>query len=176
MTNRSPLADQFAGLRAIPTTPNAVSRILSTALHTLIAAIFARIFARLEQILALWQAGTLPAPQPRAPARPVAAQRPGAGAQPLPRGQILRHSRLQLRQPRRRQRAVPRQPPSAAPPRRRNPLSPPRAPPAKACPSRRKIPLCGIADARLNCYDIKTTNPTLSHARILPFPVPRFRV
>ena len=100
MTNRSPLADQFAGLRAIPTTPNAVSRILSTALHTLIAAIFARIFARLEQILALWQAGTLPAPQPRAPARPVAAQRPGAGAQPLPRGQILRHSRLQLRQPR----------------------------------------------------------------------------
>ena len=59
MTNRSPLADQFAGLRAIPTTPNAVSRILSTALHTLIAAIFARIFDRLEQILLLWQAGTL---------------------------------------------------------------------------------------------------------------------
>ena len=62
-----PLADQFAGLRASPTTPNADTRILSTALHALIAAIFARIFARLEQFLLLWQAGTLPV----TPARPI---------------------------------------------------------------------------------------------------------
>ena len=65
------LADQFAGLRASPTTPNADTRILSAALHTLIAAIFARIFARLEQFLLLWQAGNLPA----TPARQIAPAR-----------------------------------------------------------------------------------------------------
>ena len=51
------------------------------AVHALIAAIFARIFGRLEQLILLWQAGTLPtapirrphaapAPHPAAPSTP----------------------------------------------------------------------------------------------------------
>ena len=67
METHPSLADQFAGLRAIPTTPNADTTLLSAALRALIAAIFARIFGRLEQILLLWQSGTLPAPSIRAP-------------------------------------------------------------------------------------------------------------
>ena len=63
METHPPLADQFAGLRAIPTTPNADTTILSAALHALFAALFARIFDRLERILLLWQTGQLPPPQ-----------------------------------------------------------------------------------------------------------------
>ena len=53
---------------------------MPAALDALITAIFARIFARLEQLLALWQAGTLPTPQPRAtvhrPAHPRSTRTP----------------------------------------------------------------------------------------------------
>ena len=83
-----PLADQFAGLRAFPTTPNADTTILSAAVHAMIAAIFARIFARLEQFLLLWQTGQLPlaghlaaTEKPgalQAPTRPTSAARPHA--------------------------------------------------------------------------------------------------
>ena len=62
METHSPLADQFAGLRAAPTADNG-SIMLPAALHALIAAIFARIFARLEDLLRLWQSGQLPPPK-----------------------------------------------------------------------------------------------------------------
>ena len=58
----SPLADQFAGLRAATTSKDDRGW-LPTALHTLIAAILARIFGRLEQLILLWQTDALPAPR-----------------------------------------------------------------------------------------------------------------
>ena len=88
METGTTLADQFAGLRASPTTPNADTTILSAAVHAMIAAIFVRIFARLEQFLLLWQAGQLPlaghhaaTEKPgalQAPTRPTSAARPHA--------------------------------------------------------------------------------------------------
>ena len=65
-TRPTPLANQLAGLRAAITS-NDDRGWLPTALHAVIAAILARIFGRLEQLILLWQAGTLPAPAPRQP-------------------------------------------------------------------------------------------------------------
>ncbi len=76
-TDSSPLGDKIASLRAAPS--GADGRMLSNALHTLIAAILARIFTRLEDIFLLWQAGTLPTPQPRHPRNRMSALPPLAG-------------------------------------------------------------------------------------------------
>ena len=86
METHPSLADRFAGLRAIPTTPNADTTLLSAALCAMIAAIFARIFGRLEQLLLLWQSRTLPAPHPRAtPIQTATAAPRPADKQPIPR-------------------------------------------------------------------------------------------
>ena len=59
-----PLATRFASLHTnIAACPN--RGWLPRSLHALILAALARIFGRLEQLLLLWQAGTLPAPQSR---------------------------------------------------------------------------------------------------------------
>ena len=70
------LANGLAGLRAT-TTSNDDRGWLPASLHALIMAIFARIFGRLEQLVLLWQAGTLPAAQP-ATATPARTPRPPA--------------------------------------------------------------------------------------------------
>ena len=62
----SPLAAHLAQHRSNgPSGP--VRGRLPISLHALIAAIFARIFDRLEQLLQLWQSGTLPVPPVRQP-------------------------------------------------------------------------------------------------------------
>ena len=65
-TRPTPLAAKFAAIRAA-TTSNDDRGTVSAALHALISAILARIFGRLEQILLLWQSGTLPTPPLRTP-------------------------------------------------------------------------------------------------------------
>ncbi len=68
METRPPLGAQIATPQTRPSGQQTHVRIpaaLDALIDTLIAAIFARIFARLEQLLRLWQSGTLPAPQPR---------------------------------------------------------------------------------------------------------------
>ena len=57
----SPLGAQIASLH-IAIKARETCAWLPDAVHALIAAIFARIFDRLEQIILLWQSGTLPAP------------------------------------------------------------------------------------------------------------------
>ena len=90
----SPLAAHLAQLRSNgPSGP--VPGRLPISLHALIAAIFARIFARLEQILALWQAGTLPLP----PARKSApTRRTPAINNRAPRRRTTRAPRVRARQ------------------------------------------------------------------------------
>ena len=92
METHPPLADQLAGLRAIPTTPKADTTILSAALHALVAAIFARIFGRLEQFLLLWQSGSLPCPPTICPTHhaqcPAPNRRLGAAVAAAPRIRI----------------------------------------------------------------------------------------
>jgi len=65
------LADGFASLRAATAAQAAQSR-----LHALILACFTRLFARLEQLVLLWQSGTLPVPQPRPPSPPTSHRSP----------------------------------------------------------------------------------------------------
>ncbi len=55
------LADRFASLRA-DTAVSPQGGWLLEPLHALILAALTRVFGRLEQLLRLWQAGTLPAP------------------------------------------------------------------------------------------------------------------
>ncbi len=65
MENQPPsLGEQFAGLRSDAQAGRENCVWLPAAIHAAIAAIFARIFGRLEQLLALWQVGTLPPPAP----------------------------------------------------------------------------------------------------------------
>ena len=88
------LSDRRAPMR--PAAPSgAARRMLPISLHAIIAAIFARIFARLEQILALWQAGTLPLP----PARKSApTHRTPAINNRAPRRRTTRAPRVRARQ------------------------------------------------------------------------------
>ena len=83
MLIQSPLGAQIANLKTVTTARQTRAR-LPDVLHILIAAILARIFDRLEQIIALWQSGNLPAPSPRRPnpSAPAAAPCP-----PSPRTQ-----------------------------------------------------------------------------------------
>ena len=55
----SPLGAQIASFQAANAAQETRAWLPAT-LHALIAAIFARIFGRLEQLIALWQSGTLP--------------------------------------------------------------------------------------------------------------------
>ena len=161
METHPSLADRFAGLRAIPTTPNADTTLLSAALCAMIAAIFARIFGRLEQFLLLWQSGTLPAPQPRATVfrAATAAPRPTpAPRTPIPRRPHDRSTRApEIR--------IPQTIPAAAPPRHAPPIhrtaiqattprQQPRAPPS-AGPAP-KSPICRLASAYSFYSDIVT--------------------
>lgn len=85
MEGTSPsLGDQLAGLRHSAQARPENCALLPAAIHALIAAIFAKVFARLEQLLALWQAGTLPAPRPvcRRPGQAVRALMLRRGPQP----------------------------------------------------------------------------------------------
>ena len=67
MENNAPsLGDQIARLHGTVQAQEKCAWI-PAAIHTLIMAALARIFGRLEALLRLWQAGTLPAPQPRTP-------------------------------------------------------------------------------------------------------------
>ena len=95
------LADQFAGLRAV-TAQSTDRGWLPAALHALIMAALARIFGRLEQLVLLWQTGTLPLPAPRtaAPTTPriLDAAEGGTRLAPQPshaRTRSARHRRAQ---------------------------------------------------------------------------------
>lgn len=70
MDNRLPsLSEHLAGLRnTAQARQETCARILDP-IHALIIAALARIFARLEQLLALWQAGSLPVPPARSTTR-----------------------------------------------------------------------------------------------------------
>ena len=90
MENQTPsLGDALAGLRHTVQAPREKCVFLPAPIQAVIAAIFARIFGRLEQILLLWQAGQLPAPQPREPRE--AAARPTPVARSGTRHSLARH-------------------------------------------------------------------------------------
>ncbi len=66
---------------ANPSTPNssgAKCALLPRAIQALIAALFARLFDRLEQLLRLWQSGTLPPPAAPRKQKSAAGQKPPA--------------------------------------------------------------------------------------------------
>ena len=88
------LADMRAGLHA-EADRLAVERTLLAALHLLIHACLQRILARLEGMLALWESGQLPTPQP---ARPRAPSQPRLA--PIARAAGPRVARLPLEYPR----------------------------------------------------------------------------
>ena len=145
------LADTFASL-SFNAPPGAGRRITSKSLDALIAAIFARIFARLEQILRLWQAGTLPVPAPRARAthpHPPAARSPPA-PKPPPRAESALHRAAHARNP------SPRSPPES-----NRPIIPPRHHPRQT--PRRRTP-------RTPEYDFSSPGgPNLSTTILLRF-------
>ncbi len=141
----SPLADQLAGLRAA-TTANAERGWLPASLHALIMAIFARIFGRLEQLLLLWQSGTLPAAQPATAnataartARPPAQQSNPATPRAPSRARPSPLDTLRPSPARRPPACAIDTTPSATPapnwrPRIRTRIRSSRAPPARSCP------------------------------------------
>ena len=84
-----PLATRFASLHTnIAACPN--RGWLPRSLHALILAALARIFGRLEQLLLLWQAGTLPTPQSRHSERSEEPTLPSAPGQPKATGTTRR--------------------------------------------------------------------------------------
>ena len=74
----SPLADQFAGLRAAITS-NDDRGWLPAALDALITACLLRLFGRLEQLLRLWQTAGLPPPPIRSAAPGIASRDSSCG-------------------------------------------------------------------------------------------------
>ncbi len=161
------LSEQLAGLRITARAPLETCAWIPGPIHTLIIAALARIFARLEQLFALWQAGSLPAPAPhqqrRAPHHPV--ESPRHRAQPSPRRRAP--SRIATTQPIRAQPNRVRRPINQpAVPARSHALRPPTRPPRSTArapptcrPSHRLSPATGNARTCQNSFDIVTIIP-----------------